>query len=145
LKKILITLTFILTTNLYAQDSLIKPFIKEWLGKPYKFGGESKKGIDCSAFVQRFYKEIYHVLIPRTCEYIYTFNLLKKVELNDIIVGDILLFRSKVSPSGWHTGIYVGNDEFIHAANYKDGVKISCIHDSYYEKNLKGVRRLKIN
>lgn len=135
-------MTFFFIKNSKAQDSLIKPFIQEWLGKPYLYGGESKKGIDCSAFVQRFYKEIYNVIIPRTCEYIYTFNLLKKIDIKDLRIGDILLFKSRMSPSGWHSGVYIGNDEFIHAANYRDGVKISCVFDSFYVKNLRGVRRL---
>jgi hypothetical protein len=143
LKKTLIILLFLITSNLYAQDSLIKPFINEWLGKPYEFGGESKKGIDCSSLVQKFYKQVYHVLIPRTCEYIFSFDSLIKVKIEDIQIGDILLFSSKYSPSGWHTGIYIGNDEFFHSSNYKEGVKISCIYDSYYLEKLKGIRRLK--
>ena len=122
---------------------LIKPFINEWLGKPYEFGGESKRGIDCSALVQKFYKQIYHILIPRTCEYMYTFDLFQKISIDSIQIGDILLFSSKNSPSGWHCGVYIGDNEFLHASNYREGVKISCLLDSPYMIKLKGIRRLK--
>lgn len=142
LKNVLIIFFILLSLNSYSQDSVIKSFINEWIGKPYRFGGETKKGIDCSALVQKFYKNVYNTLIPRTCKYIYNFESLRKVEFTDIKIGDILLFSSRLSPSGWHTGIYIGNDNFLHAANYRDGVKISCISDSVYIKSLKGVRRL---
>ena len=142
MKKLITILAIFLTFNLYGQDSLIKSFIKEWIGKPYIFGGESKKGIDCSALVQKFYKKVYNTLIPRTCEYIYSFNELKKVDISDIKIGDILLFESVLSPSGWHAGIYIGNNEFLHASNFREGVKISCLSESDYLKKLKGIRRL---
>jgi cell wall-associated NlpC family hydrolase len=142
LKKMLLICFVFLCSYTFAQDSVVKSFIKDWIGKPYRYGGESKKGIDCSAFVQRFYKDVYNVIIPRTCYYISKFESLKNVELYDLKVGDILLFSSRLSPSGWHTGIFIGDDKFIHASNYKEGVKISCFWDSPYLKNLKGIKRL---
>ena len=141
MKKFIIILTILFYTHVYGQDTLIKPFIKEWLGRPYRYGGESKKGIDCSALVQLFYKQIYNVLIPRTCEYILTFKDLKKINLSDLKIGDILIFKSKFSPSGLHAGIYIGNDEFLHAANFKEGVKISCLFSTPYMEKLIGIRR----
>jgi len=141
MKKLFIILAILSTLNVSAQDSSIKSFINEWLGKPYRYGGETKKGIDCSALVQRFYKDVYNTVIPRTCAYIFSFELLKKIDITNLETGDIILFTSKLSPSGWHTGIYIGNDQFIHAANYKEGVKISCISDSSYIDKIKGIRR----
>jgi cell wall-associated NlpC family hydrolase len=66
------------------------------------------------------------------------------INLNDLVIGDILFFSSKLSPSGWHCGVYIGYGEFIHASNYKEGVKISCIYDYPYNKTFKNGGRIKI-
>lgn len=114
-------------------------FVTHWIGKPYKFGGTTEKGIDCSAFVQKYFKSIYQSDVPRTC--IKQFKFLKKVEFKKMMIGDILYFFSESSPSKWHCGIYLGDEQFIHASNFKEGVKISCLSDGLYLNNLKGVRR----
>ena len=64
----------------------------------------------------------------------------KMIDLKDLQIGDVLFFRSKYSPSGRHVGVYIGNDQFFHAANYKRGVITSCL-DNYYDI-LIGVGRL---
>ena len=139
MKKIIaILILSVAITVVNGQDtSALKQFIIKWIGKPYVFGGESIKGIDCSAFVQRLYKDVYNIEIPRTCYYQYEYA--KHINSSDLQIGDILFFNSRVSPSGWHAGVYIGNDQFIHAANYRDGVKISCIDDYY--RILKGIGR----
>ena len=141
MKKILIVLFFcIIQIKSFGQDtSNISKFVNKWIGLPYRFGGETEKGIDCSAFVQRLYKDVFGLLIPRTCNS--QFKSCIKIDFKEINIGDILFFNSKVSPSGWHCGVYIGNDEFIHAANYKSGVKISCLFS--YSHLLKGVGRFK--
>ena len=131
-------LTFDLPVENIGNMSLFN-FISEWYGTRYIFGGSTKKGIDCSAFTQRFYKNVYNMQIPRTCEYQYKYS--NRISILDIQMGDILFFNSKVSPSGWHCGIYIGNDLFVHAANWRDGVKISCLQDEHYQRIYKGAGR----
>ena len=138
MKKLILIVTLLFATYSYGQDTTgLGKFIAKWIGKPYLFGGEDIRGIDCSAFVQRLYKDVFHIDIPRTCYYQYEYA--KHIALGELRIGDILFFNSRVSPSGWHAGVYIGNDQFIHAANYRDGVKISCIDDYY--RILKGVGR----
>ena len=135
-KKLALVLTLLLaTTTTNGQD--ISSFVNKWIGKPYRYGGESEKGIDCSALVQRFYKDVYGITIPRTSKMQLTYATI--VEKKHLQLGDILFFTSSTSPSGRHVGIYIGNDEFLHASNYKDGVKISCLED--YTKTWKKVGR----
>ena len=148
MKKIITILvsSLIVCSYTYGQsvnDSAINNFIKEWIGGPYRYGGKTKKGIDCSAFTQRFYKDVYGVSIPRTCRTQY--NYLLPIKLEDLMVGDVLFFNSKMSPSGWHCGIYIGQGEFIHAANARDGIKISCLYDEMYGKLFKGGGRYLAN
>lgn len=123
----------------YSADSVVNNFVKEWIGKPYKFGGKTIKGIDCSALVQTFYKVAFGYLIPRTCYYQFIHR--QAVELENIKIGDVLYFKSKLSPSGWHCGIFIGDNQFFHAANWREGVKISCLTDGSYMTNLRGIGR----
>ena len=120
-------------------EEKIESFIKEWWNVPYVYGGTTKRGIDCSAFTQRFYKEIFNKKIPRTARSQY--HAMNKVEKDSIQTGDLVFFSSKLSPSGWHVGVYLWNDSFVHAANRKDDIKISCLWDSAYQKSFKGARR----
>jgi lipoprotein Spr len=114
-------------------------FIANWLGKPYRYGGESTKGIDCSALVQRLYKDVYHTSIPRTSEY--QLDYFDHINIKDLQIGDVIFFKSSYSPSGRHVGVYIGNDQFFHAANYKQGVIVSCLDGRY--SNIIAVGRLK--
>lgn len=143
MKKIFLAAFLFISVDIMAQDiSKIKDFVSDWLGRSYRFGGVSKSsGIDCSAFVQRFYLDIYNLKIPRTCYYQYKET--QRIEKKDLEIGDIVFFTSKVSPSGWHAGIYIGEDKFIHAANYREGVKISRLSDSLYNRIYKGAGRIK--
>lgn len=138
MKCIIIFILFSLPKIIFAQQEIsLKQFVDDWIGKPYRYGGTDEKGIDCSAFVQKLYKDVYNKIIPRTCKY-QEINS-ERIDLTDIKIGDIIFFSSKVSPSGRHVGIYIGNDEFIHSANYKEGVKISCLPD--YLKIFKSLGR----
>lgn len=96
-------------------DSLIKP----WIGRPYRYGGTTKAGIDCSAFTQKIWMGL-GVPIPRTAKSQYKAAV--KVDSCDLQIGDLLFFMSRQSPSGWHVAFYLGNGQFVHAANRKMGV-----------------------
>lgn len=96
-------------------DSLIKP----WIGRPYRYGGTTKAGIDCSAFTQKIWMGL-GILIPRTAKSQYRAST--RVDTCDLQIGDLLFFMSRQSPSGWHVAFYLGNGQFVHAANRKMGV-----------------------
>ena len=143
MKRIFLIAFLFISVDLMSQEiSKVKDFISDWVGRSYRFGGVSKSsGIDCSAFVQRFYLDIYNLKISRTCYYQYKET--QRIEKKDLEIGDIVFFNSKVSPSGWHAGIYIGEGEFIHAANYREGVKISRLGDPLYDRIYKGAGRIK--
>lgn len=143
--KKLITVAVIIaltTTVAFSQQApvTLQDFISKWVGKPYRYGGTSEAGIDCSAFVQRLYRDVYNLALPRTCKK--QFLSMKQVTKDSLQVGDVLFFNSRVSPSGNHCGVYIGNDEFIHAANFREGVKISCVDEPTYLRIFKGAGRL---
>lgn len=112
-------------------------FVNTWLGSPYKYGGTTNKGIDCSAFSQLFYKEVFVKDIPRTAKK--QFSNLTKVTKECLQAGDLIFFKSSSSPSGWHVGVYLWGENFVHAANRKLGVVISNL--DVYSNRIIGYRR----
>lgn len=140
MKKLIVIILLLISLNCLAQENPIGKFLKEWLDVPYKFGGSTKNGIDCSKLVQRFYKEVYQVEIPGVCRKIWDFT--DRIEKDSLKEGDVVFFNSRLSPSGWHAGIYLTDGYFLHAPNRKERVKISYLYEEPYRKNYKGAGRL---
>jgi len=128
-------------TGVFTEDSVLNSFILKWLGKPYKLGGKTEKGIDCSQFTKRLYKDVYTKELENVAYK--QWNQTIRVKRDSLQVGDIVFFRSRQSPSGWHCGAYIGNTYFVHAANKFEGVKISSLKEPKYVKSYKGSGRLK--
>jgi cell wall-associated NlpC family hydrolase len=106
-------------------------FIDEWYGTRYQLGGSGKRGIDCSALVQRLYSFVYGMDLVRTSvlqfrgsEYIADKGKLKE--------GDLVFFRIHGGPVS-HVGVYLKNNYFVHASSSR-GVMISSLNDTYWTK-----------
>jgi lipoprotein Spr len=115
-------------------------FINNWLGVKYKLGGSTKKGIDCSQFNKRLYKDVYGLDLKDVCYQ--QWYQITRVTKDSLQMGDLIYFRSTQSPSGWHCGVYLGNRIFVHAANRYENVKLSSIDEPRYVKSYKGGGRL---
>lgn len=105
----------------------------QWLGTPYKYGGVTKDGVDCSGFVMQVYLSSLAIKLPRNSKEQSDYcTPTKKAEL---VPGDLLFFGSGNSIS--HVGIFIGDTRMIHASSSK-GVIISDINEEYYFRNFKG-------
>jgi len=124
-----------------TSDTTLNNFIYHWIGKPYKMGGKTERGIDCSQFNKRLYADVYKLQLENVCRK--QWEQTERVKIDSLQVGDLLFFRSRVSPSGWHCGTYIGETMFVHAANLYEGVKISSLNEPNYKKALRGAGRLK--
>ncbi|MDI6949522.1 bifunctional murein DD-endopeptidase/murein LD-carboxypeptidase, partial [Serratia sp. Se-RSmG] len=112
----------------------------DWKGVRYRLGGDTKRGIDCSAFVQRTFREQFGMDLPRS-----TYeqeDLGKKIQRTKLRAGDLVLFRA--GSTGRHVGIYLGNDQFVHAST-SSGVMISKLTDNYWNKRYREARRVLTN
>lgn len=109
----------------------------DWKGVRYRLGGNSKKGIDCSSFVQRTFREQFGLELPRsTYEQQETG---KSVSRTNLRTGDLVLFRA--GSTGRHVGIYIGNNQFVHAST-SSGVIISSMNEPYWKKRYNEARRV---
>ena len=110
------------------QNALLKSF-ENWKGTRYSFGGDSSRGIDCSALTRRVYREVFSFELPRVTKD--QIKVGRHVSRHNLKPGDILYFR----PDGKynHTAVYLGNSLFINASSSK-GVILSSMEHSYWSK-----------
>ncbi|EHQ26798.1 C40 family peptidase [Mucilaginibacter paludis] len=104
-------------------------FVYDWIGTPYRFGGTSRKGIDCSAFTKELYSKVFNLTIERNSRDI--FSMVNPVQKDELKEGDLVFFKIH-SSSISHVGIYLGNNKFAHASS--KGVAISNLDDDYYSR-----------
>ncbi len=112
---------------------------KELLNIPYRFGGTTLRGIDCSAYVQRVFG-LNDIKLPRTARE--QFKVAKAtVPRDQLSVGDLVFFRTYARfPS--HVGIYLGDNRFIHASSKGRKVTIDSLDLPYYKRRFLGGKRL---
>lgn len=107
-------------------------FLDTWMNTPYLWGGTTKKGIDCSAFMQRLLAEVYYIKIPRTSyEQFFTNNVEPFGSRHYLSEGDLVFFRTMKGKAISHVGFYLGNDKFVNAASSK-GVSFGNLNDPYW-------------
>ena len=113
-----------------------------FLGITYTWGGTSSFGFDCSGFTQMLERQR-GVIMPRDADSQANWSGVRPVERKDIKPGDLLYFGS--SPQKiTHTGMYIGNGEFIHdTVHDHPGVQISRLSDDYWTHLLVAIRRVK--
>jgi cell wall-associated NlpC family hydrolase len=109
-----------------------------FLGAPYRLGGCSVKGIDCSGFVKKVY-DFFDIDLPRTAAEQSKVGI--RVAKSDLSKGDLIFFDKKKRIS--HVGIYIGENKFVHAASRNKGVRVDSLDSSYYRRHYNRAVRLK--
>ena len=110
-----------------------------WRGVPYRIGGNSRQGTDCSGFAQSLYREVVGAAIPRTTGELWQSGW--NVGSANLRPGDLVFF-SRI-PSGDavnHVGVVIGEGEFAHASTSM-GVQFARYDRGYWQKRLAGARR----
>lgn len=105
---------------------------RTWLGTPYVYGGQTKEGADCSGFVLEVYKAATGIKLPRTSYNMADYCISLKRE--DLVIGDLIFFSgAKTGGNVGHVGMYIGNNQMVHAS-YSRGVIVSSLDETYYTK-----------
>ncbi|WP_413111667.1 C40 family peptidase [Thaumasiovibrio sp. DFM-14] len=111
---------------------------EQWQGVPYQLGGTSQRGIDCSAFMQQFHRELaFPIELPRTTKQ--QVKLGEKVSYAKRQAGDLVFF--KTGRNVRHVGVLLDSDIFIHASTSR-GVMQSTLSNPYWQSTFWQVRRL---
>ncbi len=119
------------------QQTTLSKHYAAWKSAPYKLGGLSKAGIDCSGFVQVTYRDVFNKKLPRSTELLAKTG--KTISRQSLKFGDLVFF--KTGRSQRHVGIYINNGKFIHASSSR-GVMQSSLNSKYWAQHYWKARRI---
>lgn len=116
---------------------------KTLLGTPYRYGGSSRKtGFDCSGFVGHVYKEELGIQLPRTTRGLLSMDA-QVIARTDLAPGDLILFNDRGRGRVTHVGIYMGDDQFIHASSKRSGgVRVDSLSSRYWNSSYLQAKRV---
>jgi murein DD-endopeptidase / murein LD-carboxypeptidase len=111
--------------------------IEEWWGTRYRYGGTTKRGVDCSSYTGQVLQAAYGVTLPRTARTQY--GMTARVNRMDLEEGDLVFFNTRGGVS--HVGIYLRDGYFTHSSS-SHGVTISNLNETYYSRKYIGAGRV---
>ena len=118
----------------------IAEFALNYVGCRYVSGGQGPNKFDCSGFVYYVYKNFGYSLKPGARNQ--WKNLDERISKSDLLPGDLVFFsRGGKSSRIFHVGIYIGDGQFVHAANSRKGVIVTDLDDAWYANRYHGAKR----
>ncbi len=112
------------------QNGRLYSFIDQWMGVPYKFGGQDKEGIDCSGLTQLLQQEVYGIQIPRMTSQQVT--VIKRKYEEELKEGDLVFFDFDNKQFS-HVGVYLQNGYVVHASSTKGVMVVRLKSPSMYK------------
>lgn len=124
------------TAAMAPQSQALLSAAHEWLGVPYRYGGNDRKGVDCSGLVLQVYKDALGIKLPRNSREQHDYCT--AIAKGSLIPGDLIFFATgKDKKRVSHVGIFIGDNLMIHASSSK-GVILSNINSQYYSRTYAG-------
>ena len=124
------------TTPSQLQNADLLQEIDDWFGVPYRYGGTTKDGVDCSAFSQTVMQDVYSQTVPRTAQE--QFDNRSAIDKTELQEGDLVFFHTSGRKNDiTHVGVYLANNKFIHAST-SNGISISDLDDPYWKPRYRG-------
>lgn len=120
-----------------SKATLASEIASSMVGKPYRYGGDSPRGFDCSGLVHYSYKNA-GLAIPRSTRTQRAQS--HRVSRSGIRAGDLVFFNQEGRYSS-HVGIYLGNNRFVHAPSSGKRVRVDSLSDAYWQKHFVDARR----
>jgi murein DD-endopeptidase len=121
-----------------ATAQLAAEYARGLIGKPYKYGGNSPAGFDCSGLVQYSYA-LAGLAVPRTTDLQRQSSV--AIDSQSLRAGDLIFFDQEGKKSS-HVGIYIGDARFVHAPSSGKRVRVDSLDARYWQKHFVGARRI---
>ena len=119
------------TSKSYSNADQAAAVALQQIGVPYRYGGSTPKGFDCSGLIYYSYSKV-GKNVPRTTGSLW--SGIQPVAKNHVRVGDVLFFRIEGKMS--HVGIYIGDNQFVHAPSSGKVVTVGSLQSEFYRKAL---------
>ncbi|WP_058909822.1 NlpC/P60 family protein [Entomohabitans teleogrylli] len=110
-----------------------------WYGTPYRYGGMSSRGVDCSGFVLVTFRDKFALQLPRMTSA--QAEIGTRIDKEQLLPGDLVFFKTGSGENGLHVGIYDTDNQFIHAST-SQGVVRSSLNNSYWRNKFWQARRI---
>ncbi|MCX5883357.1 MAG: C40 family peptidase, partial [Deltaproteobacteria bacterium] len=120
-------------------EQKLKEEMMEYLGIPYRSGGTTIKGMDCSGFARTIYSNLFGIELPHNSAAQFSFPKLQRIDEDELQTGDLVFFSRKKRIN--HVGVYIGDGNFIHATN-GNGIMVSSLDDQHWKTRIVGTKRL---
>lgn len=118
----------------YADNHKLFVEASKWMGTPYRYGGNSKRGVDCSGLTRQIYKKVYRKRLSRSSRDQYENDCRHIRRKSQLQQGDLVFFRTPGSGRKCgHVGIFLKDGKFIHASSSR-GVVVDRLGSSYWKK-----------
>ena len=125
------------TTSDYLENKLQEK-MEAYIGIPYRSGGESFRGMDCSGFSRTLYANLFGISLPHNSAEQFEFSKLHTVDEDNLKIGDLLFFSRRKHIN--HVGVYLGEGNFIHATN-GSGITVSSLNDTLWKSQIVAAKR----
>lgn len=112
---------------------------RKWIGTPYRYGGQTRSGTDCSGFTMSLFSEVYGLQLPRASYQQREYAL--PIGERDLAPGDLVFFCTSGGSTVSHVGIYIGSGKMIHASTSR-GVMESSLDEKYYSQRFHSAGRI---
>lgn len=116
--------------------------LNAWHRTPYRYGGTTHRGVDCSGFVWLTFRDRFGIQLPRTTAA--QTKIGTRIDKDDLLPGDLVFFKTGSGENGLHVGVYDTNNRFIHAST-SQGVIRSSLNNVYWKKVYWQARRIQDN
>lgn len=97
--------------------------LQSWHGTPYRYGGMTRRGVDCSGFVVVTMRDRFDLHLPRETKQ--QASIGTQIDKDELLPGDLVFFKTGSGQNGLHVGIYDTNNQFIHASTSKGVMRSS--------------------
>jgi len=121
-----------------SQDEALVATALSFRGTPYRNGGSDPAGFDCSGFTQWVFAQ-HGIALPRQVEE--QFRVGEKIKQDDLKPGDLVFFHTE-SRGASHVGIFIADDQFVHAPSSRGVVRVEYINSTYWGHRFVGARRV---
>lgn len=113
--------------------------LNNWRGTPYRYGGMSRRGVDCSGFVALTFSSRFALDLPRETRS--QAEIGTRIDKKELLPGDLVFFKTGAGDNGLHVGIYDTDNQFIHASTSR-GVIRSSLNNVYWRDKFWQARRI---